>query len=66
MISSAKWKITRKSMRAKIKEGEFKHGKEINEWKKNDLSSDNNSDRGTVFQTAESEVLICLHLNLQL
>ena len=27
----------------------FKHGKEINEWKKNDLSSDNNSDRGTVF-----------------
>ena len=33
----------------KIKEGEFKHGKEINEWKKNDLSSDNNSDRGTVF-----------------
>lgn len=36
-------------MRAKIKEGEFKHGKEINEWKKNDLSSDNNSDCGTVF-----------------
>ena len=30
----AKWKITRKSMRTKIKEGEFKHGKEINEWKK--------------------------------
>lgn len=89
-------------MRTKIKEGEFKHGKEINEWKKNDLSSDNNSDRGTVFcfntlplikgviysftnfkgygsfdwvglrnyqiflQTAESEVLTCLHLNLQL
>ena len=49
MKSSAKWKITRKSMRTKIKEGEFKHGKEINEWKKNDLSSDNNSDRGTVF-----------------
>ena len=36
-------------MRTKIKEGEFKHEKEINEWKKNDLSSDNNSDRGTVF-----------------
>ena len=37
-------------MRTKIKEGEFKHGKEINEWKKNDLSSDYNTDCGTVFQ----------------
>ena len=36
-------------MRTKIKEGEFKHGKEINEWKKNDISSDYNSNRGTVF-----------------
>ncbi len=31
VISSAKWKITRKSMWTKIKEGEFKHG-ERNQW----------------------------------
>lgn len=36
-------------MRTKIKEEKMNHVKEINEWKKNDLSSDNNSDRGTVF-----------------
>ena len=39
----------RKNMQTKIKEGVFKHGKEINEWKKKDISSDYDSNRGTVF-----------------